>query len=152
MKAESRSTRMKAILQVTIVIFLHLIIIYLLGMKTGKLEVEVVKQMFIMYAAPIILLNVSCKIALKTQKLRYNISWLVISIVPSTRILFYLKELQGKESRGSGVVDLRFFDMKPDFDQISLIYFFPIIYLGIQLVLIFLLLIMIVTKEKSIAD
>ncbi|MEK4193534.1 MULTISPECIES: hypothetical protein [Paenibacillus] len=143
---------MKAILQVTIVIFLHLIIIYLLGMKTGKLEVEVVKQMFIMYAAPIILLNVSCKIALKTQKLRYNISWLVISIVPSTRILFYLKELQGKESRGSGVVDLRFFDMKPDFDQISLIYFFPIIYLGIQLVLIFLLLIMIVTKEKSIAD
>ncbi|MEK4155356.1 hypothetical protein NSS98_09885 [Paenibacillus sp. FSL E2-0274] len=148
MKAESRSTRMKAILQVTIVIFLHLIIIYLLGMKTGKLEVEVVKQMFIMYAAPIILLNVSCKIALKTQKLRYNISWLVISIVPSTRILFYLKELQGKESRGSGVVDLRFFDMKPDFDQISLIYFFPIIYLGIQLVLIFLLLIMIVTKEK----
>ncbi|WP_170914163.1 hypothetical protein [Paenibacillus odorifer] len=139
---------MKAILQVTIVIFLHLIIIYLLGMKTGKLEVEVVKQMFIMYAAPIILLNVSCKIALKTQKLRYNISWLVISIVPSTRILFYLKELQGKESRGSGVVDLRFFDMKPDFDQISLIYFFPIIYLGIQLVLIFLLLIMIVTKEK----
>ncbi|MEC0134941.1 MULTISPECIES: hypothetical protein [Paenibacillus] len=152
MKAESRSTRMKAILQVTILIFLHLIIIYLLGMKTGKLEVEVVKQMFIMYAAPIILLNVSCKIALKTQKLRYNISWLVISIVPSTRILFYLKELQGKESRGSGVVDLRFFDMKPDFDQISLIYFFPIIYLGIQLVLIFLLLIMIVTKEKSIAD
>lgn len=152
MKAESRSTRMKAILQVTIVIFLHLIIIYLLGMKTGKLEVEVVKQMFIMYPAPIILLNVSCKIALKTQKLRYNISWLVISIVPSTRILFYLKELQGKESRGSGVVDLRFFDMKPDFDQISLIYFFPIIYLGIQLVLIFLLLIMIVTKEKSIAD
>ncbi|MEK4104352.1 hypothetical protein NST28_09760 [Paenibacillus sp. FSL R10-2791] len=143
---------MKAILQVTILIFLHLIIIYLLGMKTGKLEVEVVKQMFIMYAAPIILLNVSCKIALKTQKLRYNISWLVISIVPSTRILFYLKELQGKESRGSGVVDLRFFDMKPDFDQISLIYFFPIIYLGIQLVLIFLLLIMIVTKEKSIAD
>lgn len=108
MKAESRSTRMKAILQVTILIFLHLIIIYLLGMKTGKLEVEVVKQMFIMYAAPIILLNVSCKIALKTQKLRYNISWLVISIVPSTRILFYLKELQGKESRGSGVVDLRF--------------------------------------------
>ncbi|MEK8206087.1 hypothetical protein NST41_10880 [Paenibacillus sp. FSL L8-0696] len=143
---------MKAILQVTIVVFLHLIIIYLLGMKTGKLEVEVVKQMFIMYAAPIILLNVSCKIALKTEKLRNNISWLVISIVPSTRILFYLKELQGKESRGSGVVDLSFFDMKPDFDQISLIYFFPIIYLGIQLVLIFLLLIMIVTKEKSIAD
>ncbi|WP_179089535.1 hypothetical protein [Paenibacillus odorifer] len=143
---------MKALLQVTIVVFLHLIIIYLLGMKTGKLEVEVVKQMFIMYAAPIILLNVSCKIALKTEKLRYNISWLVISIVPSTRILFYLKELQGKESRGSGVVDLSFFDIKPDFDQISLIYLFPIIYLGIQLVLIFLLLIMIVTKEKSIAD
>ncbi|MEK4878564.1 hypothetical protein [Paenibacillus sp. FSL R5-0908] len=152
MKGESRSTRMKALLQVTIVVFLHLIIIYLLGMKTGKLEVEVVKQMFIMYAAPIILLNVSCKIALKTEKLRYNISWLVISIVPSTRILFYLKELQGKESRGSGVVDLSFFDIKPDFDQISLIYLFPIIYLGIQLVLIFLLLIMIVTKEKSIAD
>ncbi|MEK3865658.1 hypothetical protein MHH60_19500 [Paenibacillus sp. FSL H7-0716] len=152
MKGESRSTRMKALLQVTIVVFLHLIIIYLLGMKTGKLEVEVVKQMFIMYAAPIILLNVSCKIALKTEKLRYNISWLVISIVPSTRILFYLKELQGKESRGSGVVDLSFFDMKPDFDLISLIYLFPIIYLGIQLVLIFLLLIMIVTKEKSIAD
>ncbi|OME04177.1 hypothetical protein BSK54_05350 [Paenibacillus odorifer] len=152
MKGESRSTRMKALLQVTIVVFLHLIIIYLLGMKTGKLEVEVVKQMFIMYAAPIILLNVSCKIALKTEKLRYNISWLVISIVPSTRILFYLKELQGKESRGSGVVDLSFFDIKPDFDQISLIYFFPVIYLGIQLVLIFLLLIMIVTKEKSIAD
>jgi len=121
-------------------------------MKTGKLEVEVVKKMFIMYAAPIILLNVSCKIALKTEKLRYNISWLVISIVPSMRILFYLKELQGKESRGSGVVDLSFFDIKPDFDQISLIYFFPIIYLGIQLVLIFLLLIMIVTKEKSISD
>ncbi|OME08348.1 hypothetical protein BSK64_03235 [Paenibacillus odorifer] len=123
-----------------------------MGLKTGKLEVEVVKKMFIMYAAPIILLNVSCKIALKTEKLRYNISWLVISIVPSTRILFYLKELQGKESRGSGVVDLSFFDIKPDFDQISLIYFFSIIYLGIQLVLIFLLLIMIVTKEKSIAD
>ncbi|MEK5415527.1 MULTISPECIES: hypothetical protein [Paenibacillus] len=152
MKGELRSTRMKVLLQVTIVVFLHLIIIYLLGMKTGKLEVEVVKQMFIMYAAPIILLNVSCKIALKTEKLRYNISWLVISIVPSMRILFYLKELQGKESSGSGVVGLSFFDIKPDFDQISLIYFFPIIYLGIQLVLIFLLLIMIVTKEKSIAD
>lgn len=97
MKGKLKNVRIKAILQVLIVIFLHFITIYFLKMKTGNWDEEIVKQMFIMYLAPIILMYMSCMMALKTEKLRYNIAWLVISILPSMRILFYLKELQGTD-------------------------------------------------------
>jgi hypothetical protein len=86
--------------------------------------------------------------ALKTKKLRYNMAWLAISTLPSMRVLFYLKELQGKESKVPGFIE--FSDSA--FEQIDIIYVFPVSYLGIQLILIVLMLIMILSKEKPVAD
>ncbi|WP_313642104.1 hypothetical protein [Paenibacillus sp.] len=149
MKGKFKNIWIKAILQVLIVIFLHFITIYFLKMKTGNWDEEIVKQMFIMYLAPIILMYMSCMMALKTEKLRYNIAWLVISILPSMRILFYLKEeLKGREPEGSGFIE--FSDVASE--QLVLNFLFPVSYLGIQLILIFIMLIMILSKEKPVAD
>ncbi|MEK4347657.1 hypothetical protein [Paenibacillus sp. FSL P4-0184] len=145
MKSEFKNIRIKAILQVLIVVFLHFITIYFLKLKTEDWDEEIVKQMFLMYSAPIFLTYISCVMALKTRKLRYNIAWLVISTLPSMRILFYLKEYQGKKSANPGFVEF-------DIPQIELIYLFPVSYLGIQLILIFLMLIMIFSKEKPVID
>lgn len=88
MKGEFKNTRIKAILQVLFVVFLHFITIYLLKLKTEDWDEEIVRQMFLMYSASIFLTYMSCMMALKTRKLRYNITWLVISTLPSLRILF----------------------------------------------------------------
>lgn len=88
MKGEFKNTRNKAILQVLFVVFLHFITIYLLKLKTEDWDEEIVRQMFLMYSASIFLTYMSCMMALKTRKLRYNITWLVISTLPSLRILF----------------------------------------------------------------
>jgi hypothetical protein len=87
-KGEFKNTRIKAILQVLFVVFLHFITIYLLKLKTEDWDEEIVRQMFLMYSASIFLTYMSCMMALKTRKLRYNITWLVISTLPSLRILF----------------------------------------------------------------
>lgn len=145
MKGEFKNTRNKAILQVLFVVFLHFITIYLLKLKTEDWDEEIVRQMFLMYSASIFLTYMSCMMALKTRKLRYNITWLVISTLPSLRILFYLKEYQGGESGNPGFIEF-------DIPQIELIYLFPVSYLGIQLILIFLMLIMILSKEKPVID
>jgi hypothetical protein len=147
-KVEFKNIRIKAILEVLIVVFLHVITIYFLKLKTGNWGEEIIKQMFTMYSVPIILLYISCKMALKTKKLRYNMAWLAISTLPSMRVLFYLKELQGKESKVPGFIE--FSDSA--FEQIDIIYVFPVSYLGIQLILIVLMLIMILSKEKPVAD
>ncbi|MNO52210.1 hypothetical protein D3C76_426260 [compost metagenome] len=148
MKGKFKNIRMKAILQVLIVVLLHVLTICFLKLKTGNWGEEIIKQMFTMYSVPIILLYISCKMALKTKKLRYNMAWLVISTLPSMRVLFYLKEVQGKESNVPGFIE--FSDTA--FEQIDLIYVFPVSYLGIQLILIVLMLIMILSKEKPVAD
>ncbi|WP_419886295.1 hypothetical protein [Paenibacillus sp. B-A-8] len=141
MKSEFKNVRIPAILQVLMVVFLHFITIYFLKLNTEEWNEEMVRQMFLMYSAPIFLTYMSCKMALKTRKLRYNIAWLVISTLPSMRILLYLKEYQGKKSGNPGFVEF-------DFPQIELSYLFPVSYLGIQLILIILLLVMILSKEN----
>lgn len=147
-KSEFKNIWIKAILQVLIVVFLHFITIYFLKLKTGNWGKEIVKQMFSMYSAPIILMYMSCMMALRTKKLRYNIAWLVISILPSMRFLFYLKELQGREPEVSGIIEFNILA----FDHMDIIYIFPVSYLGIQLILIVLMLIMILSKEKPVID
>lgn len=145
MKSEFKNVRIPAILQVLMVVFLHFITIYLLKLNTEEWNEEMVRQMFLMYSAPIFLTYISCKMALQTRKLRYNIAWLVINTLPSMRILFYLKEYQGKKSGNPGFIEF-------DFPQIELSYLFPVSYLGIQLILIILLLVMISSKEKPEVD
>ncbi|WP_339270182.1 hypothetical protein [Paenibacillus sp. FSL R5-0470] len=125
MKSEFKNVRIPAILQVLMVVFLHFITIYFLKLNTEEWDEGIVRQMFLMYSAPIFLTYMSCKMALKTRKLRYNIAWLVISTLPSMRILFYLKEYQGEKSANPGFVEF-------DIPQIELIYLFPVSYLGIQ--------------------
>ncbi|MFD5018180.1 hypothetical protein ACFWMP_04665 [Paenibacillus sp. NPDC058367] len=145
MKSEFKNVRIPAILQVLMVVFLHFITIYFLKLNTEERDEGIVRQMFLMYSAPIFLTYMSCKMALKTRKLRYNIAWLVISTLPSMRILFYLKEYQGKKFGNPGFIEF-------DFPQIELSYLFPVSYLGIQLILIILLLVMILSKEKPEVD
>lgn len=70
MKSEFKNIRIKAILQVLIVVFLHFITIYFLKLKTEDWDEEIVNQMFLMYSAPIFLTYISCMRALKTRKLR----------------------------------------------------------------------------------
>jgi len=144
-KSEFKNVRIPAILQVLMVVFLHFITIYFLKLNTEERDEGIVRQMFLMYSAPIFLTYMSCKMALKTRKLRYNIAWLVISTLPSMRILFYLKEYQGKKFGNPGFIEF-------DFPQIELSYLFPVSYLGIQLILIILLLVMILSKEKPEVD
>ncbi|WP_157685471.1 hypothetical protein [Paenibacillus donghaensis] len=128
--------RIKGIGQVIGVVILHMLIINFLNIKISNWEGEEIKLIILIYCIPIILMYITCMMSLKAKKVKYNLFWLIISLFPSTFILFYLKDIQGNKANVPGIVDTSYFNFNFDKGQIELMFLFPLTYLVIQLIFI----------------
>ncbi|WP_339223647.1 hypothetical protein [Paenibacillus sp. FSL H8-0332] len=140
--SERTIIRIKGLAQVVVVVIIHLVIIFFLDLKKGEWEEVGGLQIALTYCAPVFLLYATCMRSLKTKKIRYNLIWLLTSLLPSAAILFKIKEIAGAEPSEPVFIELHF-----EQGYLELMLFFPFIYSVIQLVLWVSMWIMILSKE-----
>ncbi|MFC6652176.1 hypothetical protein [Paenibacillus rhizoplanae] len=140
--SERMIIRIKGLAQVAVVGIIHLLIISFLNLKKGAWEEVGGLQIALTYCAPVFLLYATCMRSLKTKKIRYNLVWLLTSLLPSAAILFKIKEIAGAEPSEPVFIELHF-----EQGYLELMLFFPFIYSVIQLVLWVSMWIMILSKE-----
>lgn len=132
----------KGIAQVAFVIMIHLGLIVFLQIKTVEWPEVKGAEVVLTYTAPAFLLYATCIRSLKTKKLRYNLSWLLISLLPSIAILFKFKEFASAAPVEPVFIEFHFAQ-----GYLELMLFFPFIYAVIQLVLWAAMWFMILSKE-----
>ncbi|WP_238654793.1 hypothetical protein [Paenibacillus piscarius] len=130
------------ITQVALVIIIHLGLFVFLQIKTVEWPEVTGAEVILTYCAPVFLLYATCIRSLKTKKLRYNLIWLLISLLPSTAILFKLKEIASAEPVEPVFIEFHFAQ-----GYLELMLFFPVIYSVIQLILWAAMWFMILSKE-----
>lgn len=130
------------IAQVALVIIIHLGLIVFLRIKTVEWPEVTGAEVILTYSAPAFLLYATCIRSLKTKKLRYNLIWLLISLLPSIAILFKLKEIASAAPVEPVFIELHFVQ-----GYLELMLFFPFIYSVIQLILWAAMWFMILSKE-----
>lgn len=140
--SEQTIIRIKGLAQVVVVVIIQLVIIFFLDLKKGEWEEVGGLQIALTYCAPVFLLYATCMRSLKTKKIRYNLIWLLTSLLPSAAILFKIKEIAGAEPSEPVFIELHF-----EQGYLELMLFFPFIYSVIQLVLWVSMWIMILSKE-----
>lgn len=129
--------KLKILVQVGLVALFHLILIYFsdIGIK----ETLGMKNVLIVYFSPILLLCTTCAMSLKVSRYRYNLLWMSLSTLPSIVILHYLNQMHKNKVTVAGFIDLTYFDLKIDYGQISLLFYFPLIFSIIQIILMLIL-------------
>ncbi|WP_341347061.1 hypothetical protein [Paenibacillus sp. FSL H3-0469] len=140
--SEKTIIRIKGLAQVVVVSVIHLIIIYFLNLKMGAWEGVGGLEIVLTYCAPVFLLYATCVRSLKTKKIRYNVVWLLTSLLPSAAILFKIKEITGAEPGEPVFIEFHF-----EQGYMELMFFFPIVYSVIQLLLWASMWFMILSKE-----
>lgn len=132
-------------IQVGLIIIYHLFVIWFLDIRMGKLVG--INELLIIYFIPIVLLCTTCKMSLKKNIWRYNLVWIVISTLPSSFVLSYFSQMHGNKESEPGIVDISYLDIKIDYGQINLLFYFPLVFSIIQVILMFGIWIMTITKE-----
>lgn len=130
--------RIRILVHVGLVVFFHFIVIYFL--EIGIKESVGLKNILIAYFSPIILLCTTCAMSLQANKLRYYLLWVSASTLPGFFILNYLGQMQTNKETVAGFVDLSHFNnMDIDYGQISLLFYFPLVFSLIQIILMVVL-------------
>ncbi|NOU78475.1 hypothetical protein GC101_06225 [Paenibacillus sp. LMG 31459] len=135
----------KGVMQVLVVIVIHLGMIYFLEMKTEEWEGVGKQEIFITYCCPLILLSVTCAMALKTKKIMCNLIWLAVSLIPSIALLLKLKE----EAVAAEQTEPVFIEIHFSQGYVELMMLFPFLYSVIQILFLMAMLIMIVSVSKE---
>ncbi|UQZ35902.1 hypothetical protein C2I18_21605 [Paenibacillus sp. PK3_47] len=124
----------------------HLFIIYILDIKMG--EAAGILEWLIAYFCPVILICTTCSMALKMKKIRCDVLWMICSLLPVTGVLYNLKQLSEHKGTEPGIVDLSHLDLELIDGQIVWLFFFPLAFSMIQIMLMFGLWILRVTREE----
>ncbi|WNS46397.1 hypothetical protein [Paenibacillus sp. MMS20-IR301] len=132
----------QVVVQVALAVLFHLALILYLNLKPVKWDDVGIYDVLVTYCCPVVLASATCVMAIKTKKIRYNLVWFITSFLPSAAILYELKEQAGAEPSESAFITWDF--PPPSFE---LMLFFPLVYSVIQVILMFAMWIMKVTRE-----
>lgn len=130
--------KLRILVHVGLVVLFHFIVICFL--EIGLSETVALKSACIAYFSPITLLCTTCGMSLQANKFRYYLLWISASTLPSFFILNDLGQMQTNKEAVAGFVDLSHFNnMDIDYGQISLLFYFPIVFSIIQIILMLVL-------------
>ncbi|WP_342562220.1 hypothetical protein NST84_21705 [Paenibacillus sp. FSL R7-0345] len=142
---QRKNIKGRVAVQVALIVVFHLIVVWLLKIK---LEESVkLNELIIAYLGPIILLCTTCAMSLKKTSFIYNLFWIIVSALPSSCILNYFSLRDINKDRGPGIVDLSYLDIGIDYNQINLLFYFPLALSIIQIILMFGIWIITITKK-----
>lgn len=100
---KSYKTGLQAILYVLVVIGLHLILIYLLKIRIEKGGTELLKISFKVYFIPLLLCLINSFLFIRTQRIKYNVNWFLVTMLSSLLLLLFFKAIQDDSESDNGV-------------------------------------------------
>lgn len=107
---KSLKTGLQAILYVLVVLGLHLILIYLLQIRIEGWGTEVSITSFKVYFIPLLFCLINSFLFIRTQRIKYHITWFLVTIVPSFLSVLFFKAIQDNSDSEYGVfVTIEFF-------------------------------------------
>lgn len=101
---KSLKTGIQAILYVLVVLGLHLILIYLLQIRIEGWGTEVSITSFKVYFIPLLFCLINSFLFIRTQRIKYHITWFLVTTIPSFLFILFFKAIQ---TNGDYVIKLR---------------------------------------------
>ncbi|ASA20440.1 hypothetical protein [Paenibacillus donghaensis] len=99
-----------AILYVLLVVGLHLILIYFLDIRIKGWEKELIKELGKVYFLPLFLCFINSLMFIRTRRIKYHVTWFLVTTIPSSLLLLFFKAIQGVgDSEYGVVVSIEFF-------------------------------------------
>ena len=119
---KSTKTVLQAILYVLLVVGLHLILIYFLKIKIEGWGTELLIISFKVYFIPLLLCLMNSFLLIRTQRIKYNVNWFLITMLSSLLLLLFFKAIQDNGDSEYGVfVSTKFF---PEY-QVEMLFLLP---------------------------
>ncbi|MEK3746742.1 hypothetical protein NYE25_00735 [Paenibacillus sp. FSL E2-8871] len=107
---KSFKTGLQAILYVLLVVGLHLILIYFLKIRIEGWGTELLNISFKVYFIPLLLCLINSFLFIRTQRIKYNAIWFLVTMLSSLLLLLFFNAIQDDSDSEYGVVvDIEFF-------------------------------------------
>lgn len=141
---EKADIKLKVLIRVGLVVLFHIIIFYYSNIRVEE-SIEI-QKILVSYFSPIILLCTTCVMSLKGRACKYNLIWTICSTFPSIGILRYFKNLTENNENVAGMIDITYLNL--DNNRILVLFYFPLVFSIIQIILMLAIWIMKLIKEK----
>ncbi|MEK8212496.1 hypothetical protein [Paenibacillus sp. FSL L8-0463] len=139
-------TLLQAILYVLIVVGLHLILIYFLELRIEGWGAGLLEFSFKVYFVPLFLCFINSFLFIRTQRIKYHVTWFLFTTLPNSLLLLFFKGIQSSgDSEDAVVVSIELF---PKY-QVEMLILLPGSVLVIQFFLVLYYLIKIRKEVKS---
>lgn len=139
-------TLLQAFLYVLIVVGLHLILIYFLEIRIEGWGTGLLKFSFKVYFVPLFLCFINSFLFIRTQRIKYHVSWFLLTTLPNFLLLLFFTAIQTSgDSEDAVVVSIELF---PKY-QVEMLILLPGSILVIQFILALYYLIKIRKEVKS---
>ncbi|UQZ35904.1 hypothetical protein C2I18_21615 [Paenibacillus sp. PK3_47] len=103
-------TAILAVLCVSLVVGLHLILICFLDIRVEGRDTEFIKEISKVYFLPLLLCFINCYMCIETKRVKYHVTWFLVSTIPSGLLLLFIKGIQNTgEEEVRGFVTIEFF-------------------------------------------
>ncbi|WP_150267236.1 hypothetical protein [Paenibacillus tepidiphilus] len=93
-----------AILYVLLIVGLHLVLIEYLGIRIEGSATELRKEIGKVYFLPLLLCIINSFMLTKIRRMKYRVTWFLVTVIPSYLLLLFLKAIQDVEDNDYGVV------------------------------------------------
>lgn len=101
---KSFKTGLQAILYVILVVGLHLILIYFLKIRIEGWGTELLNSSFKVYFIPLLLCFINSFLFIRTQRIKYNVNWFLVTMLSSLLLLLFFNAIQDDSDSDDGVV------------------------------------------------
>lgn len=101
---KSFKTGLQAILYVILVVGLHLILIYFLKIRIEGWGTELLNISFKVYFIPLLLCLINSFLFIRTQRIKYNAIWFLVTMLSSLLLLLFFNAIQDDSDSEYGVV------------------------------------------------
>ncbi|MEK3944662.1 hypothetical protein NSQ91_11270 [Paenibacillus sp. FSL R7-0048] len=119
---KSFKTGLQAILYVILVVGLHLILIYFLKIRIEGWGTELLNISFKVYFIPLLLCFINSFLFIRTQRIKYNAIWFLVTMLSSLLLLLFFNAMQDDSDIEYGVVvSIEFF---PKY-QVEMLFLLP---------------------------
>ncbi|OMC78110.1 hypothetical protein BK125_11110 [Paenibacillus odorifer] len=119
---KSFKTGLQAILYVILVAGLHLILIYFLKIRIEGWGTELLNISFKVYFIPLLLCFINSFLFIRTQRIKYNAIWFLVTMLSSLLLLLFFNAMQDDSDSEYGVVV--FIEFFPKY-QVEMLFLLP---------------------------
>ncbi|CAM4383509.1 hypothetical protein PATY110618_11405 [Paenibacillus typhae] len=100
---------LQSILYAFLIVGFHLILIYFLEIRIEGWETELIKESIKVYFLPLLLCFINSLMIIRSRRVKYHVTWFLLSTIPSSLLLMFFKSIQDIGERERQFVSIELF-------------------------------------------